>query len=249
MFDESFRLPHELVAFRSIHPCLKVRGRVETHDGRPKSSLLVRRLEERAFVIRIFGLGGLDARRPLPIRVLLAGFDLRKNDLRDTTIGTLSGVSGLHDFAEVAAFKKRNSFGNDVRSLLGFLPDTEVLVGSKIQDDRPFVAVRSRRRNNVAADETGKFSDDKIVVGLPGGEFRIHSGAKLDGGDDDRWRAHDLFSASLLNMRSALKGRLVKRMPVASLKALAKAGAMGLMGLSLMALAPSGPIVSYVSAK
>ena len=124
-------------------------------------------------------MGGLDARRPLSIGVFFAGFNFGKNHLGDVTVGTLCALSALHDFADVAAFKKRNAFGKDFRSFLRFLPDNEVLVGSKIQDDRPFVAVGSRRRNDVAADETGKFSDDKIVVGLPGGEFRIHSGAKL----------------------------------------------------------------------
>ena len=125
----------------------------------------------------------MHARRPLPIGVLLAGFDLGKNHLGDITGGTISALSGLHDFTEVAAFKKRNPFGDDFHPFLGFLPDNEVLVGSKIQDDCPFVAVGSRWRNDVAADEAGKFSDDKIAVCLPGGEFGVHSGTKLDGGD------------------------------------------------------------------
>ena len=48
---------------------------------------------------------------------------------------------------------------------------------------------------------------------------------------------------------SRANGSRVKRIPVASRSALARAGATGLNGLSLMDLAPSGPSASSVSAK
>ena len=58
-----------------------------------------------------------------------------------------------------------------------------------------------------------------------------------------------MCAASLANRRSGVKGRWAKRTPVALASALETAGATGLMPHSPWDLAPSGPIVSIVSAK
>lgn len=57
------------------------------------------------------------------------------------------------------------------------------------------------------------------------------------------------FRSRASQTRSRVTGSSVKRMPVASRRALANAGATGLKGLSLIDLAPSGPIASDVSVK
>src|SRR6185369_8257201 len=57
------------------------------------------------------------------------------------------------------------------------------------------------------------------------------------------------WKPSLSKIRSGVSGRSGKRMPVACMTALAIAGATGLMEHSPCDLAPSGPMVSYVSAK
>ena len=51
------------------------------------------------------------------------------------------------------------------------------------------------------------------------------------------------------NSRGGVNGSLAKRMPVASVNAFAIAAATGLIGLSLIGLAPIGPTVSVVAAK
>ena len=100
--------------------------------------------------------------------------------------------------------------------------------------------LRLSRRNHVAAAKAGKFSDDRIVPGFPRGKFRVGPGADLGCGDEDGWSAH-FASASWEKIRSALKGRLSKRIPVASAKALPRAGATGIIGVSPADFAPSGP--------
>ena len=60
---------------------------------------------------------------------------------------------------------------------------------------------------------------------------------------------HAVMRPSRSKMRSGDSGRFAKRTPVASATAFAIAGATGLIAHSPWALAPSGPIVSYVSAK
>src|SRR5580698_3356788 len=56
------------------------------------------------------------------------------------------------------------------------------------------------------------------------------------------------FSTIALKMRSGLNGVVQKRMPVASKSALPIAALIGLYGLSLIDLAPKGPMESQVSA-
>ena len=79
------------------------------------ASLLVGRLEKRATVTRVTGLRRLNARRPLAIGVLHARLDSRKDNFCDVASRLHARFADLRDFAEVAAFEKRNPFRNDLR--------------------------------------------------------------------------------------------------------------------------------------
>src|SRR5260221_5830415 len=96
---------------------------------------------------------------------------------------------------------------------------------------------------------------------LPRGESPVFATTNFSGSNEDRGRAHwdatntgssAIFTlltgsttlASCEKMRAAVKGRLVKRTPVAFLIAFAIAGATGLIAHSPCDFAPSGPILS-----
>ena len=116
--------------------------------------------------------------------------------------------------------------------------------GPKVQNDRPHVAVLIRR-HDIAADITGKFGKSRIVPSFPFRESIFATGTNFRGGDQNGRRTHLLLgtfnSANWAKIRSALNGRLVNRIPVASARALPNAGETGMIGASPIGFAPNGP--------
>lgn len=105
-------------------------------------------------------------------------------------VRALAAIADLDDLAKIAALEERHPLGDDLRALGRFPPGLQVAERTEVEDDRPLVAARMGRRNDVAANEAGEFSDDLVVVGLPRGKFLIRARPDLGGGDDKRGRAH-----------------------------------------------------------
>ena len=242
-FDEFAGLCHESSALGRIHPGFEMPSAVEPQDRRPVATITPpgRRLEIHSPVAGIFRLGGLDAAGPFPILMGLAGLHLAENHLVDFCIGRLARLTDLDGFAKIPSFQQRHQVAKDFSAFGRLQPAFELRLSFEIQNSSPRVlGLAAGGRDYVAADVAGKPRDHGIVFRLPGREGFLLARTNDRSGYESGVLIH-VSVASFAKMRSALKGRLSNRRPVASSSALLSAGATGMIGVSPADLAPSGP--------
>src|ERR1700740_710710 len=142
-------------------------GGVESDDRSPETVFFGRRLEIHAAVAGVFGLCRLNSHCPFPIGRVHARFDLGKDHLGDVRARRLSRTIQSRRFTQVATLQQWDNLADQLRAFTGTLPGSEFVFGTEISDDGTFITVRWRGRDDITANETWKFVDDRIVPRLP----------------------------------------------------------------------------------
>src|SRR5882724_9252510 len=218
---------------------------VETKQRSPMTFIRCGRLEIHSAIARILRLGLLNSGAPFSVGLLHARLDLGENHLGDICPGLRRFRRFFfHDLPEISASHQGQKFADESSAFFGLLPSMQLGSGFEVQNHDPHVAMFTRR-HDVAADVAGEFRDGRIMTALPCSKSVFAAWTDFCSGDEDSRRTHlrtePSNPANCAKIRSALKGRLVKRIPVASARALPSAAETGMIGASAMDFAPKGP--------